>query len=429
MIRLYASLFLVIVLFPFTGYSLSLDEGLRIVAESGRDIRIAQSEEEVARGAVWLARSPWLPWVDLYGRETWLRDQPGALTPFGAMPTSQDQFYTYGFKATQLIYDFGKTSSAVNAAQYGLQAKEADTLRTRNRSALEFIAAYLDLLEAERLLQVAADEVKRYEAHRRDTDERYRAGVITRNEVLQADVTLSDSRQKLLTEDNLRSLRASKVNSLLLRPLNDDTRAEELAASPSAGISLDDAWAVAEAESPELKELDAAIRSKEASVSAARSEYLPNIYVAGGYEYQENRYMVHEDNWSLIAGVNINLFSGGASSARIRMGKGEVYTLKMTREKLLDSVRLAVKGAYLDLQSSSKKIDVTKTAVAQAEENLRLQRLRYQEGVGTATEVLDAVTLLTVAQTNFWKAVYGLKRAEANLLYAMGRDLVGLYGK
>lgn len=429
MIRLYASLFLVIVLFPSAGYSLSLDEGLRIIAESGRDIRIAQSGEEVARGALWLARSPWLPWVDLYGRETWLRYQPAALTPFGAMPTSQDRFYTYGFKATQLIYDFGKTSSAVNAAQYGLQAREADTLRARNRSALEFITAYLDLLEAERLLQVAADEVKRYEAHRRDTDERYRAGVITRNEVLQADVTLSDSRQKLLTEDNLRSLRASKVNSLLLRPLNDVARAEEIAASPSAGISLDDAWAVAEAESPELKELDAAIRSKEASVSAARSEYLPNIYVSGGYEYQENRYMVHEDNWSLIAGVNINLFSGGASSAKIRMGKGEVFTLKMTRDKLLDSVRLAVKGAYLDLQSSSKKIDVTKTAVAQAEENLRLQRLRYQEGVGTATEVLDAVTLLTVAQTNYWKAVYGLKRAEANLLYAMGRDLVGLYGK
>ena len=137
MIRLYASLFLVIVLFPSAGYSLSLDEGLRIVAESGRDIRIAQSGEEVARGSGVACPVPWLPWVDLYGRETRLRYQPAALTPFGAMPTSQDQFYTYGFKATQLIYDFGKTSSAVNAAQYGLQAREADTLRARNRSALD----------------------------------------------------------------------------------------------------------------------------------------------------------------------------------------------------------------------------------------------------------------------------------------------------
>ena len=39
--------------------------------------------------------------------------------------------------------------------------------------------------------------------------------------------------------------------------------------------------------------------------------------------------------------------------------------------------------------------------MAQAEENLRLQRLRYQEGVGTATEVLDAVTLLTTAEIEF----------------------------
>jgi outer membrane protein TolC len=74
-------------------------------------------------------------------------------------------------------------------------------------------------------------------------------------------------------------------------------------------------------------------------------------------------------------------------------------------------------------------MDVTKAAVAQAEENLRLQRLRYKEGVGTATEVLDAVTLMTTAESNSWKSLYGVKRAEAVLLYSMGRDLTGAYGK
>ena len=66
--------------------------------------------------------------------------------------------------------------------------------------------------------------------------------------------------------------------------------------------------------------------------------------------------------------------------------------------------------------------------MAQAEENLRLQRLRYQEGVGTAIEVLDAVTLLTATQNNTWRALYGFERAEAGLLYSMGRDLTGMYG-
>jgi outer membrane protein TolC len=99
------------------------------------------------------------------------------------------------------------------------------------------------------------------------------------------------------------------------------------------------------------------------------------------------------------------------------------------RDKIIDAVRLDVKSAYLDLQSSSQKIDVMKTSVAQAEENLRLQQLRYKEGVGTAIEVLDAVTLLSTVQSNSWRALYAFERAEAGLLYTMGRDLVSTYGK
>jgi outer membrane protein TolC len=139
--------------------------------------------------------------------------------------------------------------------------------------------------------------------------------------------------------------------------------------------------------------------------------------------------MVHQDNWSAIAGVNINLSSGGASSSKSGMARAELRSLKLTRDKLLDDIRLEVKGAYLDLQSSAQKIEVAKTAVAQAEENLRLQRLRYKEGVGTATDVLDAVTLLTTAESNSWKSLYGIKRAEAIFLNAAGKDLVSAYGK
>lgn len=416
-------------LFPLTAHALSLEEGLKIITETGRDIMIARSDEDVARGAVSLARSPWRPWVDLYGRETWLRYTPEAKFGSQTVPTSQDQFLTYGVKATQLLYDFGKTSSAIDAAQYGLQAREIMTGQSKNQAALDFITAYLDLLESEKLLTVATEEVQRYEAHKKDTETRYSAGVITKNEVLQVNVTLADSQQRLLTAENLRSLRESKINSLLLKPLNDAVQPEEIKASPAKGLTLDEAWASAEASRALLKEMDAAIAAKERSVQSAQAEYLPTFYVSSGYEYLENKYMVHQDNWSAIVGVNINLFSGGASNSKIGMARAELRSLKLSREKLLDNIRLEVKSAYLDLQSSAQKMEVTKASVEQGEENLRLQRLRYKEGVGTATEVLDAVTLLTTAESNSWKSLYGFKRAEAVLLNAAGKDLVGVYGK
>ncbi len=416
-------------LFPLTAHALSLEDGLRIVTETGRDIMIARSDEDAARGAVSLARSPWLPSVDLYGRETWLRYIPEAKFGDLTVPTSQDQFLTYGVKATQLLYDFGRTSSSIDAAKYGLKAREIMTSQSKNQAALDFIVAYLDLLESEKLLTVAQEEVKQYEAHKKDTETRYRAGVITKNEVLQVNVTLADSQQRLLTSENLCSVRESKINSLLLKPLNDAVQPEEIRASPAAGLTLDEAWAGAEASRSVLKEMDAAIAAKEQNVQSTQAEYLPTFYVSGGYEYSENKYMVHQDNWSAIVGVNINLFSGGASDSKIGMARAELRSLKLSRDKLLDTIRLEVKSAYLDLQSSTKKMEVTKAAVEQAEENLRLQHLRYKEGVGTATEVLDAVALLTTAESNSWKSLYGVKRAEAVLLNAAGKDMVGAYGK
>lgn len=418
------------VLWPWLGAeALTLPEGLAIVTEKGRDVSLARAEQEVAHDAVTLARSPYLPWVDLYGRETWLRYQPAVKTPQGVVAMSEEQYLSYGFKVTQLVYDFGKTTSSISASRSSAEAKDVNTVRVRNRSALEFIIAYLDLLEADKLLKVATDEVSRYESHRKDTEARYSTGVITRNEVLQARVLLSDSRQRLLSAENNRSFRASQVNSLLLRPLTGTVEAQEVEGTPAAGITLEEAWQEAENESPELKGIRAQIQAKKETVSAIRSEYLPNIYVAGGYDYQKNRYQVHDDNWSVIAGINLNFSAGGSTRAKVLMGEGELRGLTVTGDKLLDLVRLEVQRNYLEYQSSIQKVEVTEAAVAQAEENLRIQRLRYQEGVGTATEVLDAVTLLTTAQTNAWKAQYGVKRAEAGLLYVMGRDLAGAYGK
>jgi len=247
--------------------------------------------------------------------------------------------------------------------------------------------------------------------------------------VLQAEVTLADAQQRYLTADNVRSLRASRMNSLLLLPLNKPVQFEEAEKTTAAGIALEDATALAEAKSPEIKIIDAAIQTKEEYIKAVDAEYLPRLYLSGGYQYQENVHMVHEDNWSLIAGVTINLSSGGATRSRAAMGRSELMSLRFTRDKIVDAVRLDVKAAYLDLESSVRKIDVVKTAVAQAEENLRLQRLRYQEGVGTAMEVLDAVTLLSTAETNLWRALYGSERAGASLVYATGRDLMTVYGK
>jgi len=146
------------------------------VTEKGRDVAIARSDEEVAKGAVSLARSPWLPSLDLYGRETWLRYLPEVKVPAGSFPTSQT-----GSRPTASRPLRSFTTSArpplQSAPQIRLKAARSEP-SDRNRCGLEFIVSYFDLLEAEELLKVAQEEVTRYEAHRKDAAARHKAGVV-----------------------------------------------------------------------------------------------------------------------------------------------------------------------------------------------------------------------------------------------------------
>ena len=151
---------------------------------------------------------------------------------------------------------------------------------------------------------------------------------------------------------------------------------------------------------------------------AKKAEFYPELFVRGGYDYTENRYQMYEGNWAMILGVGVNLFSGGSTKAEVARIEHQKSKLREEKEKLVDDIKLEVQRNLLDTQSARQKIAVVKDALQQAEENLRINKTRYQEGVGTATEVLDAVTLLTVAETNHYRALYDLGRAEAAAMYS-----------
>jgi outer membrane protein len=86
-----------------------------------------------------------------------------------------------------------------------------------------------------------------------------------------------------------------------------------------------------------------------------------------------------------------------------------------------------VERYFLDMTNGRDRMQVTRDAIGQAEENLKINRSKYREGVGTATEMIDAITLLTVAETNYYRSLYDFNRAEAGFAHASGRDLPEVY--
>jgi outer membrane protein TolC len=410
-------------------FALTLPEGLAIVDRSGRAVAVSLAEEQVAASAPIQAAAAWRPSVDLYARETLLAEQPGAVFGTTQVPTAEKDFFAYGFRVRQQLYDFGRTKAEVRAAGLDADTARFDTALERNRTALRFILAYIRLLRAEKLLAVQREEVTRFEVQRNDTRALLEEGAITENDLLEAEVRLADAVQKRLHAENQRALVAARVNSMLLRPLGDPLSPEEIAAEgPGAEPRLEEALAAAERERLELKQLECRVSAVDARRAGVKTEYYPQLFLSGGYEYTQNEYQVHEGNWEVGAGVEMNLYSGGLTSEKLRQKELERQVLGRTREQLLDTVRLEVEDAYLSLGTARSRVAATGKAVEQAKENLRLERLRYSEGVGTSTDVLDAVSLVTTAEQNQLDARYDVTDARALLDFAMGRDLVATWG-
>ncbi|MFA6413207.1 MAG: TolC family protein, partial [Syntrophales bacterium] len=374
-------------------------------------------------------RAALLPQINVSAGHTNLAHQPAMAFNGLAVNTSDSQYYSYSISIQQILFDFCGSLSRYQASRMLLEAKKFDLVRIRNSIAFEFTLTYYEFLASQHLVAAATQEIERLEAHLRDATQLYKAGVITRNDLLQVQVRLSDARQKLLSEKNQQAVIAARLNNLLLRPLNSEVRAEEGQGqiTPPVGPDLDKSWKEATNKRSEIQIVDRTLLALDLETTAQKSEFLPKFYVRGSNDYMENSYQVHENNWSLMVGVNLNLFEGGRSIADLQKTQSREKQLLEQRAKLVDEIKLELQRYTLDLHNAYARIQVNRDAAGQAQENLRINKKRYEEGEGTATEVLDAVTLLTTAETNHIRSIYDYRKAEAAAHYAKGTDLLEIY--
>jgi len=410
---------------------LTLSEGLRLVTQNSRLIRISLGDEKIFEADSWIEKSRLFPTVNAAASGTMLAHQPGAIFGDVSVPVSQKDFYAYSLNIRQTLYDFRENASRYGSAKMKVEARKLDTRRVRNIAAIEFAVIYFDILESEKMVYVAEKEVERLESHLRDANNLYEEGVITKNDLLQAEVRLSDAKQRLLTAKTGREINASRLNNSLARPLKTKVDVVDVKEIPreilDIHMDMEKAWEAAERQRPEIQIVDATLKSLDLDEEAKKAEFYPKLLAEGSYDYTQNRYQTAQGNWAATLGLGINLFSGGKTKAEVAKIKFQKEKLLEQRNQLADEIKLEVERYVLDSKTARERVQVTKNAVRQAEENLRINRVRYTEGVGTATEVLDAVTLLSVAETNYFRSVYDLGKSEISVLYAIGKDLVEVY--
>jgi outer membrane protein TolC len=397
------------------GETLSLEDCLQRVREQNPALLQAASGPRIASTAAEATESLYRPRVALSAGYT-QQQAPQQVVIGGSSTPTQDQGYAHlNLGVDQLLYDFGRTSGRIAAAQATSRAARFTYAATEQNLLLQTVASYYRVLSARALLQTARDEVVQTEAHLRTARALYEQGVVTRNDLLQAEVRLAASRQRALAAAGDEENAWLDLNYQTARPAG---ARGELVTGPILPLEPE---AETTASRPDLLAQRERIESARSSVQQTRSEFRPELFAHLGADYVENSHVQEQTIYSTTVGLRFTLYDGGARSAKLSQAEEALRQEKEHLHNLHQRAELEAQTARNDARVAHQQIDVAQVAIEQAEENLRINQERYQEQVGTATEVLDAQTLLTEARTDLVRTQFDYQVAVARVRHAAGQ--------
>lgn len=388
-----------------------------------RGLKASHEGTAAAASLLEAAKSARLPNVALEAGYTALNETPAAqvdlLGQSLQMPLAQRESAAYKAIATLPLYTGGRITRGIDAATAGLEAARLGETADAQNVKLRVADAYVSVLRASRMLKVTESHVISLQAHAQDVGNLHAQGMVAKSDLLSVRVALADAQQRKLQVANGLDLARAAYNRLLGRLLDQPVTLDDL--SPEAmQAQAHDLTERALAQRSELAALARQIDAMRHQAAAVRGETAPQVALSGGYGYQENRYQVHPGQWMVTLGAKWNLFDGGVASHRASAVERQAAALTEQRDELASIIALQVRQTWLDVQETRKRLIVTQSAIAQAEENLLVARDRYANGLATHTEVLDAETLRMGSESNHANALFDAALAGLRLKRATG---------
>jgi outer membrane protein len=411
-------------LFPLFSFAETIEDAWNRALSTDNRLLAARKNVEYAAKILDASKAARFPSLSIDSSYSVLNHEPAAsinnpLMPFSELPLAEDKSFAYKTSLSVPIYTSGRISSTINAAGSGLNAATKDEIKTTLDLKLSVAEAYIAVLRAKHFVEVAESNVNSLESYIQDVSNFYDQGMITKNDLLAAQVELADARQRSIQVANNLNIAGASYNRLTGRPLDGEVTLADLTAEP-VKTPLEELTSRALEKRPELASLAEQSQSLRFQATGVRSSSWPQVALTGDYNYKQNKYMVYEGLWSAVLGLRWELFDGGVSrhNASALLIKSE--SLGNLREDLSSLIALQVRQAFLDLDETLSRIKVTREAISQAEENLKVAKVRYREGIGTNTEVLDAETLRVKSYSNYYNAVYDAVLSKFRLQYATG---------
>ncbi|UKO97916.1 TolC family protein [Nostoc sp. UHCC 0870] len=404
---------------------ITLAQALEIARRNNRDLQVSLLELERSQAVLKEAQAALYPSLSISSDITRSQSasaqlQDEARRKQGLISNSDEPGTSFNGQAelTYDIYTSGRRDASIKEAEERIRLSELAVESQSEDIQRNVSREYYDLQEADERVRIAQSAVENSQASLRDAQALERAGVGTRFDVLRSEVNLANARQELTNALSRQQIsRRTLATRLSLPQVVNISTADPVKAASAWNRSLEESIVLAYKNRPELQQQLAQRNISEQQRRQALANLGPQVQLVANYNLldQFDDGISVTDGYSFGVRASLNLFDGGAARARAAQARKNISIAETQFAEQRNQIRFQVEQAFFTQQANLENVQTANTALQQAQESLRLARLRFQAGVGTQTDVINAENELTRAEGNRITAILDYNRALADL--------------
>ena len=414
----------------------SLKQAVEFTLTNQPQVKNALLEEELSRKKVDEIIGLGTPQIEANAELNNFLDIPVSFVPgefFGGepgtyFPVQFGQQYTAsaGISVSQLLFD-GSYLVGLQASRTYQELSRKQSRQTRTDAAVNVTKAYFGALVSDARLEIIEANIIRVNKLLSDTRALNEAGFVEKIDVDRLELTANN-----LKVEKDKILRFKAISYALLKyqmnfPLDKEiTLTDKLSESVLEGAQLPDS--VNFNTRPEMDVLNVSRKLQELDIKRYKSTYFPSLAAFGAFSYNNARsefdFLDGGLKWfpTTIIGakLTIPIWDGLQKSARIAQARIKLQQVDNSIEYAKNGFRLELNTAKANFQNNYSSLAIVKKNRTLAEDIARSAEIKYDNGVGSSLELVDAESSLREAEANYYSTLYETIIARIDLDKASG---------
>lgn len=404
--------------------SLTLDAAIQTVLSGHPLIRQAMEEIQASSARVDQGKTKNLPFSDLdlsYERLGPVPELDFLGAPFKLYPENN---YDAHVTLRQTVYDFGKTRASVEASEAAVQAAADNVDLIKSNLIYQTANTFYAILFLQRSITIQQQQIDALNGHLDLARKRVESGSATDYDIISTRVRVAAAEnQKVDYQTDLNKAETS-FRRLLGLPAGAAPALKGSFEPDSFALDSDSLTALAQKQRPEVRQARDAVRSAELQKNIVSLQDKPSLNFNFMYGFKNGfipNLDVFRGNFAAGLAAAIPIYNGSLTGYQEQEAEANI---RGTQSRTTDAERMVaaeVQQAVSDVRANRTKLATAQLQIDQAQQALDMARVRYQSGIITNLDLIDAETALEEAQLSHLRTVYQLVLSRYTLDRAVGK--------